>query len=209
MTRTVLIASACSILTAGLTLSLSQPATAGESLSAATHTQPRNAPPQGIGDMGEMLVMGLKSVPGCHGVELAQTQSGRNTIIAWFENREAAMGWIKHPFHQRLMGMAGVDPAQHRAMQHVPADVPIMVMATITPSDGPNGTRPGIEGLPMPVSQISIELYTPLPGGAHINGRLTPMAVKVPHMKDYNRRAENYGLDKNGNPLPLNTNTDG
>lgn len=189
MSRTLIVAAACSILTAGLTLTLSQPAGA---------SQPAGGPPPagpGVNEMGALLVGGLRSVPGCAGVELAQTQGGRNTIMAWFVDKQAAMRWVKHPIHQRLMGMAGVDAAQHQAMQHVPDGVPILVMATITPSDGTNG----IDGMPMPISQISIELYTPLAGGAYINGRLTPEGIKVPHMKNYN--LPNYGLDADGVPV--------
>lgn len=190
MSRTLIVAAACSILTAGLMLTLSQPAGA---------SQPAGGPPAGaqpgVNEMGQLLVVGLRSVPGCAGVELAQTQGGRNTIMAWFVDKEAAMRWVKHPIHQRLMGMAGVDPAQHQAMQHVPDGVPILVMATITPADGTNG----IDGIPMPISQISIELYTPLAGGASVNGRLTPKAIKVPHMKNYD--LPNYGLDEHGMPV--------
>ena len=65
-------------------------------------------------------------------------------------------------------------------LAHVPDDQgPIMVIATITPSDTPE-----IEGFPVPISQISIELFAPLPGGAHVNGRLAPEAFEVEHMRD-------------------------
>jgi hypothetical protein len=53
-----------------------------------------------------------------------------------------------------------------------------MVIASMTPAPAPQ-----IEGLPIPISQISIELFTPLPGGASINGRLSPEGFPVEHHK--------------------------
>lgn len=128
----------------------------------------------------DFLVKGLESVEGCLGTELAQTQSGKACIIAWFEDKAAAERWYYHQTHQMMMGMVGAD-RNRKPMQHIADDSgPIMVIATITPSE-----EKGIEGFPMPISQISIELFAPLPGGAHINGRLSPKEFKVPHMKDY------------------------
>ncbi|MFK7959924.1 MAG: hypothetical protein AB8G96_05295 [Phycisphaerales bacterium] len=129
-------------------------------------------------DMGRMLIEGLRATPGCLGADAAETMSGRNSIFGWFENREAAMNWYRNPVHRRMMQMAGGGSPE--PMKYVPEDVPIMVIATITPSEAPE-----IEGMPLPIKQISIELFTPLPGGAHINGRLSPKAFKVKHMKDY------------------------
>ena len=37
-----------------------------------------------------------------------------------------------------------------------------------------------VDGVQMPVSQIAIELYAPLPGGLAAGGRFAPSAVKVP-----------------------------
>jgi hypothetical protein len=36
----------------------------------------------------------------------------------------------------------------------------------------------------MPISQISIEMYTPLPGGAAVNGRLAPEGFNIPHFRN-------------------------
>lgn len=129
-------------------------------------------------DMGAMLVQGLKGVPGCQGVESGQWRSGRMTIAAWFTDKAAVKRWYYSEAHQRMMDMmAEGEPAP--PMQHVPDDAKsILVLATLTPSD-----RPRLEGVPMPISQISIELYQALPGGASVGGRLAPKTFKVPHHK--------------------------
>ncbi|TVQ60182.1 MAG: hypothetical protein EA378_12330 [Phycisphaerales bacterium] len=131
-------------------------------------------------DIGAMLVDTLRSVEGCLGAEAAQFQNGKIAIIGWFENKAAAERWYNHPMHRRLMGALpqDADAEPRQPMQHIEdPDQPIMVIAAIT-FDPQNPRIPG----PMPLSQISIELYAPLPGGAMINGRLAPEAFKVEHM---------------------------
>jgi hypothetical protein len=39
---------------------------------------------------------------------------------------------------------------------------------------------PQVTGVQLPVSQIAIELYAPLPGGLAAGGRFAPSSVKVP-----------------------------
>ena len=39
------------------------------------------------------LVGALKATPGVFGVETARTQSGKQVIFAWFENKKAALTW--------------------------------------------------------------------------------------------------------------------
>ncbi|MGP1345201.1 MAG: hypothetical protein ACTS3F_00855 [Phycisphaerales bacterium] len=143
--------------------------------------QPPKTPASPIGALGAMLIEQIKSVEGCLGVETASLPANRVSIIAWFEDAEAAKRWFHHPVHQRLMftGQQPGDIAEQRPpMEHVPPGVPVMVIATLTLSD-----RPQIPGVPIPISQISIELYTPLPGGASINGRLAPESLDIPHMR--------------------------
>ncbi len=138
---------------------------------------PAQPPRGGTPDLGGMLLAGLRATPGCLGADAAQTASGRSVIIGWFEDKAAAMRWYEHPMHRRMM--AGMDTGREEPpMAHVPEGIPLMVMATITPSD-----RPRIEGFPAPISQVSIELFTPVPGGAQINGRLSPAEFPVPHMR--------------------------
>ena len=145
--------------------------------SASETNAPAIAQPQG--DMGQQLAEGLKKTEGCLGVDLAQWQSGKNTICAWFENKDAVERWYYSESHSGFMGAVGSDPEDRKPLRHVKTEGPIMVMATIS-FNGP----PAVEGGKIPFSQIAIELFEPLPGGAHINGRLAPEKFKVEHMRD-------------------------
>jgi hypothetical protein len=164
----------------------------GAGLGVAQVNQPAEAPASparggGPGDLGKMLVEGLRTTEGCLGVDSGQFQSGFSTIVAWFENKAAAERWYFSPTHARLMGMAGADPQSRKPLEHVAdADLPVMVIASIA-FDGP----PAVPGSPIPFSKISIEMYTPLPGGAAFNGRLAPEAFPIPHF----RRLDNAGSD--------------
>jgi len=130
-------------------------------------------------EMLRQIVDGLKSVDGCLGVELARSQSGKSMIFAWFKDAESARTWYKHPAHTALVEMAGSDPALSKPLEHVPDGTPVMVIASMTPAPTPQ-----IEGMPIPISQISIELFAALPGGASINGRFSPEAFPVEHHND-------------------------
>src|SRR5215472_17589440 len=134
-------------------------------------------PPCGLTD----LLGALKSTPGCLGVETARTSSGKNVIFAWFEDKKAAMRWYTSEVHQQVMRMAGSLPEGRPApLAGVAADSgPIMAIAALTPSE-----KPGVQGMPFSISQISIELYQPLPGGAFIGGRFAPKGVKVSGVRD-------------------------
>lgn len=129
------------------------------------------------------LVGGLKSTPGCLGVETARTSSGKRVIFAWFANRKAALGWYNSRMHQEIMDAAG-GPTR-TPLADIPDDVPILTIASITPSD-----RPRIEGVDMPISQIGIEMYQPLPGGASFGGTFAPAGLKIP---GHAREAEKPG----------------
>jgi len=58
-------------------------------------------------------------------------------------------------------------------------DNPVLAIASLTPS-----AAPASGGMPFAVSQISIELYRPLPGGLAAGGRFGPAAMKVPGLVD-------------------------
>jgi hypothetical protein len=129
-------------------------------------------PPAGLPDLVGML----KATPGVLGVDAAQTMSGKQVIFAWFENKKAALNWYYSEGHQNLMktfasgGVSGRTP-----MADVPDDgSPILAVASITLSQ-----QPQVSGVQLPVSQIAIELYTPLPGGLAAGGRFAPASVKV------------------------------
>lgn len=128
------------------------------------------------------LVAGLKATPGCLGVETARTSSGKSVIFAWFENKQAVLNWYKSDVHQQVMKKFFPDETYPKPLKHVADDVgPIMVVASVTPTD-----KPKIQGLPVPISQIAIELYSPLPAGAAVGGRFAPSTFKVPHLREYN-----------------------
>ena len=133
-------------------------------------------------EMGQMLVQGLLATEGCLGVELAQTQSGKNVIFAWFENKAAARRWYDSQAHQGVMraAMPGFVPGpDHEPMAGVPDDVPVLAVASLRFSD-----RPMIEGARIPISEIAIELYTPLNGGVFLNGRFAPESLKIEGMNN-------------------------
>ncbi len=148
-----------------------------------TATPDRPAPGQPDMDLAGMLLQGLRSTPGCLKAEAAQWTDGKASIVGWFEDRAAAMRWYEHPMHRRVMGgmrAAAGEGGGDRPMADVPPDVPLMILATITPSD-----RPEVPGFPGPISQISIELFTPVPGGAALNGRLSPEGFAVEGLEVY------------------------
>ena len=55
---------------------------------------------------------------------------------------------------------------------------PLLVVATITPSQ-----EPMIEGSSLAISQIAIEIYTPVPGGIAFGGGFGPDSLKVPGLR--------------------------
>jgi hypothetical protein len=126
------------------------------------------------------LVAGLKATPGCLGVETARTESGKNVIFAWFEDKKAALKWYYSGMHQGAM--KGFFPG-HKAdtpLKNVPDESgPILAIASITMTD-----KPRFKESSLPISQIAIELYQPVSGGIFLGGRFAPESLKVPGMRD-------------------------
>lgn len=126
------------------------------------------------------LVAALKAVPGCLGVETARTASGKQVIFAWFENKKALLDWYYSPVHQQVMTQFFPGAPARTPMPDVADDGrPILAIASLTMAERPVS---GITSLP--VSQIAIELYQPLPGGIALGGRFSPLALKVPGLTD-------------------------
>ena len=76
------------------------------------------------------------------------------------------------------MGVPGHTPSE--PLKGVPDNIgPVMAIASLTMSD-----KAAAPGMAIPVSQISIELYTPITGGIFVGGRFAPESLKVPGMKD-------------------------
>jgi hypothetical protein len=120
--------------------------------------------------MGKKIIDGLKATPGCLGVETAATQSGKQVIFAFFENKKAAEKWYYSPLHQALMDLVEPDRnKKHKPMAGLADNVPVMAVASISLQG-----KPAYEKSKIPFSQIAIELYTPLSGGLNVGGSFAP-----------------------------------
>ena len=124
----------------------------------------------GLSRFGEEVVREL-------GVDTARTASGKQVIFAWFENKKAVLNWYYSDTHMGVMRSFTPGAAGGRAPLSQIADDsgPILAIASLA-----LGEKPQIEGVQLPVSQIAIELYAPLPGGLAAGGRFAPNSVKVP-----------------------------
>ncbi len=128
------------------------------------------------------LVGALKATPGVLGVEAARTQSGKEAIFAWFENKKAVLAWYYSDTHQALMmEFAGGMTRPGGPLAGVPDDGrPILAIASLRMPDSESPKSAG--ELRTAVTQIAIELYAPLPGGIAVGGRFAPSSVGVPDM---------------------------
>ena len=144
---------------------------------ATVQAQPAPSAKSGMPD----LIGALKATPGVLGVDAAQTMSGKQAIFAWFENKKAVLAWYYSDTHQKLMlQFSGGFKVADRPLADVPDDGgPILAIASLKMA--PNAAEPKDAGeLRTSVTQISIELYAPLPGGLAVGGRFAPSTVKVP-----------------------------
>jgi hypothetical protein len=131
------------------------------------------APAQKLPD----LVGALKATPGVLGVDAGQMASRKQVIFAWFENKQAVLNWFYSDAHQAYMRAMTPGAASGRKPLADIADSsgPILAIASLTMADTAQ-----VAGVQMPISQIAIELYAPLPGGLAVGGRFAPGTVKVP-----------------------------
>jgi hypothetical protein len=137
----------------------------------------RTVPAQDPSGMPD-LVAGLRAVEGNLGVETAQTSSGKQVIFAWFKDKASVLRWYHSDMHRGVQDRFFPDRPPHEPLTHVSDDVgPILAIASITPT-----ASGGVADAGMPVSQIAIELYAPLPGGLSLGGTFAPEALDVPHM---------------------------
>lgn len=140
--------------------------------------RPRDAGRGGFGpQMGERLAAALRASPGCLGVDSGFMASGKAVIFAWFENKQAVLKWYYSDTHGQMAGLHFEERSgEYKPLRQIPDDTgPLLVIASLTPA-----AAPGIEGVNMPISQIAIEIYQPMPGGLSINGTFTPAPIKVP-----------------------------
>ncbi len=139
--------------------------------------QGRGAQPPGGGFPD--LVGALKSTPGCIGVETARTGSGKQVIFAWFENKKAALNWYYSDTHMSVVKQFAPGAPPRTPLAGVPDDgEPVLAIASLTLTAAPTGDIASL-----PISQIAIELYRPLPGGIALGGRFAPDALKVTGMQ--------------------------
>jgi hypothetical protein len=126
------------------------------------------------------LVGALKATPGCLGVEAARTASGKQVLFAWFENKKALLAWYYSDTHQGVMNQFFPGRPERTPLVDIPDDgAPVLAIASVTMTDKPTGVAGS-----MPIAQIAIELYRPLPGGIAVGGRFAPANLPVPGLRD-------------------------
>ncbi len=125
------------------------------------------------------LGAGLLATPGCLGVKGFAANGGKQQVImAWFENKKAVEAWYYSKMHAEAMGKFFPGVAGGRPLAGFKDEKsPVMVIASVTPSDRP------LPGQRLAVSQIAIEAYTPVPGGAALGDTFAPKSLKVPGMR--------------------------
>jgi hypothetical protein len=122
------------------------------------------------------LIAALKATPGCLGVETAKTESGKQVIFAWFEDKKAALKWYNSDAHQALIKrfFPGRTLAENPLKGVLDENAPVMAVASVTVNENPTKENP------RPFKQIAIELYQPLAGGLSLGGKFAPNKMKVP-----------------------------
>jgi hypothetical protein len=137
-------------------------------------------PPQQLPPGFPDLVGALKATPGCIGVDAARTISGKQVIFAWFENKQAVLNWYYSDTHVAAMNQFFPQRPQRTPLASLADDDgPILAIASLTMAD-----KPQTDLTSLPVSQIAIELYRPLPGGVALGGRFAPAALAVPGLHE-------------------------
>lgn len=123
------------------------------------------------------LVSGLKATPGCISVKNTAFANGKQlAIFAWFKNKAAVNAWYNSRMHRDAMKKFFPNQPGRRTALDGFKDTksPLLVVATVTPSD-----KTGVEGSPLAISQIAIEIYTPVPGGLAFGGGFGPDEMEV------------------------------
>ncbi len=116
-------------------------------------------------DWAAATIRALRASPGCMGVELSQTRSGKRAIFAMFKDKAAVIAWYRDAAHQDLVAKVSF----YRDHEHTPAagvaeDAgPVLVIATMTPV-------PPSDGVPAGTVLLSVELFSPLNGGVRFGG---------------------------------------
>lgn len=126
-------------------------------------SQGRFTPEEMMGSLGQQLIAGLNSTPGCLGADAASFASGRLVIFGWFQDKEAALAWHNSQIHKQVSTrFSGGRMMNRTPLEHIPAGVPLMVIASVA-------MEPPTENSP-PQMMFGIEVYEPLPGGFSFQG---------------------------------------
>ena len=132
-------------------------------------------------EFAKALAEAAKASPGCLGIQTGRTANGTNVIFAWFENKQALVTWYKSDFHQWAMKTAFPNQSFNREPLPDVADNSgqILALVTLKLADTP------LEGSPIPIETIGIELYTPLPDGVGVGGRFAPQSIRIPGFRQF------------------------
>lgn len=128
------------------------------------------------------LVGGLRATPGCIDVKASTLNDGKQlAVFAWFENKAAVQAWYSSPMHADAMKkfFPGRSTRPMSLSGFKDKKAPLLVVATVTPSN-----EPSVKGTPLAISQIAIEIYTPVQGGLVLGGSgFGPNNLKVPGLR--------------------------
>ena len=123
----------------------------------------RFTPDELMGSLGQQLIAGLNSTPGCLGADAASFASGRLVIFGWFTDKEAALAWHDSEIHKQVSTRFSGGRIMNRTpLEHIPANVPLMVIASVA-------MEPQTDANP-PRMMFGIEVYEPMPGGFSFQG---------------------------------------
>ena len=126
------------------------------------------------------LGAGLKATPGCIAVKSSAFGNGKQLAsYAWFKNKAAVNAWYNSQMHRDAMKRFFPNmPGRPTALEgYKDSKSPLLVVATVTPSD-----KAAVPGSALLISQIAIEIYTPVPGGLAFGGGFGPNELEVPGM---------------------------
>ncbi|MGV3614155.1 MAG: antibiotic biosynthesis monooxygenase [Fimbriimonas sp.] len=146
----------------------------GASVTSARAQDPASRP-QSVADFPD-LVGGLRASPGCLGVEPVAAKNGRQLVImAWFKDKKAVEDWYYSQMHLTAMKRFFPDLKPDRKPLSLIKDPkrPVLVIASVTPGEKAS------EGQRLAISQIAIEMYTPVPGGLALGGSFAPASLPV------------------------------
>lgn len=138
---------------------------------ATAQDKPKKKPPE----IFPGLTAALKKSPGFLGMESAVTRSRKNVLFIWFKDKKAAVAWYNSDYHQKVMAKFFPKRVGGEPLKGVAEGTgPILAIASITLTD-----KPKVAGTKLPISQIAIELYTPLKGGLAVGGSFAPKFVQA------------------------------